>query len=565
MMKRSALYSILNITLLAGVLLLANIASQFYFTRWDLTKEKRYTLSNATLNLLENINDDIFIQVYLEGEFPAGFKRLRNSTADMLTEFKNASRQKIHFQFIDPLADKNEKEKKEVYDQLTSKGLLPTNLRINTNDQYSSKIIFPAALIRYRSRELPLQLLENQIGLGPEEVLNNSIELLEYKLANRIKKITQITSPIIVFAEGHGELGDQNLADIKKTLEELQYNLVRINLKTATLLSKRYSLLVIAQPRDYFEEQEKFKIDQFIMNGGSVLWLIDPVDIDMDSLRNKEFYFAQKRELNLDDQLFRYGVRLNAHLVQDLQCNKIPLVVGMLGDQPQTELFPWFYAPVIMGNDNHSIVRNLDAIATQFVGTVDSVKAPHVKKHYLLTTSDYSKALMAPVRVHFGMLKTAPDLHTFNQKNIPISILLEGKFTSIFKNRLAPETAALMDSLNIEFKTESDFSKMIVIADGDLIKNEISPRGGILPLGYNSINNQTYANKDFILNCIEYLADDHQLIETRNKEIKIRLLDRQKIQQSRLAWQWFNIGLPLAIIITFGFTYHIIRKRINAK
>jgi ABC-2 type transport system permease protein len=562
MNKQSAKFQSLFTLLLLGVLLvLVNVVAYHFYERFDLTKEERYTLSNATKDLLRNLDDEVFIKVFLEGEFPAGFKRLRNSTFDMLVEFRSASKNKIHFTFENPMEGKTEQDKKEIYEQLTAKGLTPTNLRVNAENQYSSKIIFPGALVRYRDREMPLQLLENQIGLGPQQVLNNSIELLEYKIANKIKKITQRAKPTIAFTEGHGELPDEQLADIKRTLEELQYDVVRINLKELLQIPKRYKLLVIAKPVKEFREQEKFKLDQFVMNGGSVLWLIDAVDMEMDSLRGKEVYFANKRELNLDDQLFRYGVRVNPYLVQDLQCNKIPLVVGMLGNQPQTELFHWVYFPVLMGNDNHAIVRNLDAIQSQYIATVDTVKAPGVNKTFLLTTSPYSKALMAPVRVHFSMLKEQPDPSTFNKKNLPVSVLLEGQFQSVFKNRLSPETTHILDSLKINFKEESRFSKMIVIADGDIIRNEVSSRGGIMPLGFYGFTEQTFANKDFILNCVEYLADETQLIETRNREVKLRLLDKQKIQQGKLYWQILNLGLPTLMVVVFGLVYNFVRRK----
>lgn len=560
-LQSARLKSLLTLMLLFITLVLGNIVAYHFYTRLDLTKEKRFTLSNATKNLLQNLDDDIYVRIYLEGEFPAGFKRLRNATEEMLTEFKSASNGKIHFEFENPLEGKNEKEQNEIYKQLMDKGLQPTNLRINNDNQYSSKIIFPGALIRYRDREMPLQLLENQIGLGPQEVLNNSIELLEYKIANKVKKITQRTKPLIAFSEGQGELSDDQMADIKRSLEDLQYEVERVNLANMTHLPKRYNLLVVAKPTQYFKEQEKFKIDQFVMNGGSVLWLIDAVNAEMDSLRGKEAYFAGKRELNLDDQLFKYGTRINPYLVQDLQSNKIPLVVGMVGNQPQTELFPWVYFPVLMGNDNHPIVKNLDAIQTQYMGTVDSIKVKDVKKTFLLTTSKYSKALMAPVRVHFSMLKQQPDITTFNKKNLPVSILLEGKFSSLFKNRLSPETKAMLDSIKTPFVEKSNYSKMIVVADGDIIRNEISSRGTVMPLGFYSFTEQNFANKDFILNCIEYLADDNQLIETRNREVKIRLLDKQKVQAQKSQWQIINLAVPIVIVAVFGISYNMIRRR----
>lgn len=551
----------LFVVLLIAGLILFNIIAYHTYWRIDLTKEKRYTLSETTKSLLRHLDDDIYIKVFLEGHFPAGFKRLRNATFDMLVEFRAASANKIHFTFEDPFAGKTEQEKKEIFNDLIKRGLQPTNLRISSDNQYSSRLIFPGALIRYRHREMPLQLLENQIGLGPQEVLNNSIELLEYKLAHRIKKITQRIKPVIAFSEGQGELPDEQMADIKQTLEDLHYEVVRLDLKKMLIIPPRYKLLIIAKPTLPFREQEKFKIDQYIMQGGSVLWLIDAVDIEMDSLRGKDFYLAMPRSVNLEDQLFRYGARVNPYLVQDLQCSKIPLVVGMLGNQPQTELFPWYYFPVLTGNDQHAIVRNLDAVHTQFIGTVDTIRTAGVRKTFLLTTSRYSKALMAPVRVHFSMLKEPPNPAAFNKKHIPVSVLLEGQFVSVFRNRLSSETQQMLDSLKIAFREQARYARMIVVADGDIIRNEISPRGNILPLGYYSVTDQTFANKDFILNCIEYLADDTQLIETRNREVKIRPLDRQKIQQEKWFWQLINIAVPLIIVTIFGIGYHFFRKR----
>jgi len=564
MKKRSLKYQhIFRFVAVVLIIIMLNIAASQYYRRIDLTKENRYTLSMATKDLLRNLDDVVFVKVYLEGEFPSGFKRLRNSAKDLLEEFKSYSRGNVEFVFINPNAGSVE-DRNAVYKELTEKGLSPTNLRVKGDEELSEKIIFPGAVMVYREKEIPVQLLENQIGMGPQQVLNNSVELLEYKFANGIKKLTQRNKPRVFLTRGQGELADKSIADIVQTLQSLQYSVDTINL-TKELIPRSANVLIIAKPLIKFREQEKFKIDQFIMNGGSVLWLIDAVNAEMDSLRGKPVYLSLARDLNLDDQLFKYGVRLNADLVQDLQCNRIPLVVGMLGDQPQTELFPWYYFPLITPANEHAIVRNLDAIALQFAGTLDIVgrndTANTIRKIPLLHTSPYSKALLSPVRLHFSMLKEPPDRSAFQQKHLIVGVLLEGNFESVFKNRVAETFARILDSINQPFRNKSIFSKMIVVADGDVIRNDVGASGAAYPLGYWRYTGQTFANKDFILNCIEYLTDDTRLIETRNKEVRLRLLDTQKVKEEKTKWQLLNTAAPLLLVIIFGAVYNWRRRR----
>ncbi len=565
MKKRTLKYqSVFRFAAVAAILILLNIVANHYYKRIDLTKEKRYTLSKATKDLLRNLDDVVYVKIYLEGEFPAGFKRLRNSAKDLLDEFKSYSKNNIEYVFINPNSGSLD-DRKAVFKELSDRGLQPTNLRVKADDELSQKIIFPGALFTYRGSEIPVQLLENQIGMSPQEVLNNSVELLEYKFANGIKKLTQRDKPHIVFSRGQGELPDNSVADIVRTLQGLQYTVDTINL-TTELIPRFTNVLIAAKPTLRFREQEKFKMDQFIMNGGSVLWLIDPMVAEMDSIRgDPAVYLSLARDLNLDDQLFKYGVRINYDLVQDLQCNRIPLVVGMLGDQPQTELFPWYYFPLVTPGNEHAIVRNLDAIALQFAGTIDTVgkrdATTHINKIPLLRSSSYSKALLSPVRLHFSMLKEPPDQNSFQQKNLLMGVLLEGKFESVFKNRVAATFQEALDSMGHSFADESSFSKMIVVADGDIIRNDVSNTGAVYPLGYWRYTDQTFANKDFILNCIEYLADDTRLIETRNKEIRLRLLDNQKVKAEKTKWQLLNTGMPLLIVIIFGLVYNWLRKR----
>lgn len=554
--------AIVVIVLVLLFLLMLNFVSQNFYKRYDLTAEKRYTLSPSTKVLLQGLEDYVYVKIYLEGEFPAGFKRLQRSTRELLDEFRAVSGARIEYEFIDPTAIKDIEDRKKAYDFLIESGIEPTNLQVKGADEVAQKIIFPGALVSYRGKAAPVQLLENQIGFGPEQVLNNSIELLEYKFANQIKKLIQRRNPKIGFSTGHGELGETELTDMIRTLQAQRYDIEIVNIKEQLSLVNKYDVLVVAQPKEAFPEIEKYKLDQFITHGGSVLWLIDAMNASLDSLRGKDTYFATARDLNLSDILFRYGVRLNNDLVQDMRCGKIPLVVGSVGGSPQTQLFPWYYKALISSENLHPISRNLDAVLFDFAGTIDTLKNPEVRKTILLNTSKYSKALMAPVRIHFSQVKLQPDPKAFPQSYLPVAVLLEGKFESVFKNRLAEQTMQMIDSMSeLSFKEKSAFSKMIVVSDGDIIKSQVGARGNVFPLGFDVYTERTFANKAFILNCIEYLLDDNQLIETRNKEIRLRLLDPQKIKSEKTYWQLLNIVLPLLIVLIFASIYFFWRRR----
>lgn len=556
--KRQAITQLL---LSLAVLLLCNVVASKLHKRFDLTKEKRYTLSSATKHMLNNLDDDVYVKVYLEGDFPAGFKRLRSATEDMLYEFNIASGGKVKYIFINPSKGSDE-EKKSLQQELYKKGLSPTNLQVKGEEGASSQqIIFPGMVMNYRDREVPVQLLDNQVGFGPDEALNNSIELLEYKMASSIRKLTLKESPRVAIISGEGELPKEQIADFAGTLQEYKYDVRVVDINKVVTFVNRFDILVIAKPTEKFREEDKFKLDQFVMNGGSILWLLDPMTIDLDSLRGKNEYISVANDFNLDDQLFRYGVRINPVLVQDLQCTGIPVVVGA-GNPPQTDFFPWVYFPIVTSANTHAIVKNLDAVMFQFTSTIDTIRVPNVKKTILLTSSAHSKALPAPVRVAFDMLKEQPNPKLFNQPDQTLAVLLEGNFTSVFKNRLAASMLQVYeDSLNLKFRDSSDYAKMIVVADGDVIKNSVSKDGNPYPLGYYPYTNQTFANKDFMLNCVEYLSDNSNLIETRNKEIKLRLLDKTRIKDEKLQWQLINLLLPLGLLALFGLIYNVVRRR----
>ena len=555
---------ITSLVLSLAVLVLLNVVASFFYLRFDLTSEKRYSLSTSTKALVKGLKDEVVVKVYLAGDLPAGFVRLKESAKDILNEMRAVNRSAIHFEFYDPLEGKTEAEKKDVIDELRKQGLTATNLTTQGKDANTQRIIVPGAIVTYAGQSFPVQLLENQAGFSPEEILNNSVIQLEYKFTNAIKKLSQYRQPRVAFLQGNGELNRLDLADILNTLIAQRYQVQELNLDSTFAIPSRFDALVIAKPRVAFDEKQKYKIDQYIMRGGNVLWLLDVTTADMDSLKeNLTGQFVVDRDLNLEDQLFKYGVRINGDLVQDINlCGAIPLVIGNLGNSPQTQLFPWFYAPYLISNNNHAINRNLDPVAAQFASTIDTIKNIGIRKTILLNTTDNSKAVRTPARVNFGIVADRPDPRYFNQKNLPVAVLLEGNFQSVFRNRLAPEFLAVNDSLeDLKFLAEGKQAKQIVIADGDIIRNEKRNDNSAYPLGYQPFTRQTLANKDFMLNSIEYLADNAGLLETRNKEVKLRLLDSTKVNEYKTKLQLLNVVLPMLITALAGLVFTYWRRK----
>ncbi len=560
--------SLTQFGILAAILLLLNVVAAYFYFRIDLTTEKRFTLTPATKQMLRNIDDVVYVKVFLSGEFPAGFKRLRNATLDMLKEFRAYSGNKVEFDFIDPFEGISDtKQREEIFNQLSEKGLEPRRL-IENQEDYSEKIIFPGAMLFYKGRELPANLLLQQLNTGAEETLNNSIALLEYNLANTIQKLQRSTKPSIAFLEGHGELPLDEVRDVMVSLSNY-YQLQRLDITKNLYIPPKFWALIIAKPTKKFEEVHKFKIDQYIMNGGKVLWLVENLATSLDSLQsNNGSFIALDYGLNLEDQLFKYGVRVNFDLVQDLQCSKIPLAVGRdaFGNASQLELFPWTYFPVITETNNeHPITKNMSAVMLQFAGTIDTIntRKNDLKKTVLLSTSPYSRADATPVRVDVNTVRTKPKPEEFSAGNKPVAVAIEGKFPSLFKNRLDPSTLAMIDTIpDVSYREESENNKMVVISDGDVIRNEFdAKRGQTSPLGYYKYTGETFANKDLIINAIEWLNDDNGIISARNKDIKLRLLDKPRIKESKLQWQLLNLLLPLAIVLLFGLGYSLWRKR----
>ncbi|MEI6455713.1 MAG: gliding motility-associated ABC transporter substrate-binding protein GldG, partial [bacterium] len=557
-------------TLAIAIIILVNIISSFLFTRVDLTSEKRYTLSKATKQLIKKLDDVVFFKVYLDGDLPPGFRRLSNETREMLSEFRAYS-DNIQYEFVDPSANPNTKERNDSYRLLVERGLEPTDLRTTKKGQSSQLIIFPGAIVSYRGKEIPVQLLMTQLGQDPNKVLNNSIQSLEYNLASAIQKLTTTIKPGIAFIEGQGELSRQETFDLENSLSEY-YNVdrIRINQKVNSLalrlktdsvhdeLVNKYRAIIIARPTTSFDEKDKFLIDQFIMRGGKVLWVVDPVFASMDSLGKYSSTMGIVNDVNLTDLLYNYGVRLNNNLVLDINAMQIVIKTGQVGSQPQLEYFPFYYFPLLVPFQSHPVVNGLNLVRTEFVSSLDTVAVAGVKKTFLLSTSPYSRLVNAPAYIDLEILKKEPDPANYNRGPQPVALLLEGEFVSSYLWRIPPE---LEQNADLGFQKKSKPTRMIVIADGDMVKNQFDVSQGYpLPLGYDQWTRQTFGNKDFLMNAMNYLCDDSGLISVRSRELKLRMLDASKVASGRLFWQLLNTLLPVILILLFGFIKFRIRK-----
>ena len=557
-----------------AIVVLVNVIGSYVFTRFDLTSEKRYTLSPTTKDILNNLDDYVYFKVYLEGDFPAGFKKLRRETKEMLDEFRAYSKY-IDYEFINPSESEDPDERNATYSLLYQSGLNPTNV-VDKNSDGSTKqmIIWPGALVSYRNdTEIAIDLLENQIGQSSEEALNASMQNLEFRLIDAVKKVTRFKKPNIAFIEGHGELEPMDVYDITKSLSQ-HYNVGRLEIdgRIDALMHRTqdttrdvsaftsFDAIIIAKPTQPFSEKDKFLIDQYIMHGGKVLWLVEPVYATMDSLQSQESTIGIEQDLNLDDMLFKYGVRLNRDLLLDLTCAALPVRTGQMAGQAQLEFFRWYYFPLLQAASDHPMVRNMNAIRADFISSMDATTSANgINQIPLLKTSDYTKVSGAPVFISLAMLRQTPDRRMFNSKGKNVAYLLKGSFPSLYANRIPQE---LIDSQELQYMDQSEPTAMIVIADGDIIRNQIDIKRKMpLALGFDQYTGNTYANKEFIENCVSYLVDGEGLIDIRSRELKIRLLDTTKIAQERTKWQIINTLIPIALIIALGFVMAIVRKR----
>ncbi len=550
---------ILTLVLSLLIVLLVNYIGSYVFTRFDLTANNRYTLSEETIEQVEDLEDIVYFKVYLEGDFPADIERLRDATKQLLDDLRAYQADNIQYEFINPSSATDRQKRKEQYERLREKGLEPTVLPIRTKSSREEKIIFPGAMVSYKGNEVALQLLKSQNRAPTSKMIGNSIDNLEYEIANAIRRVTRDQKPRIAFIEGHGELAHKYVADFAQTLEE-QYAVDRVELKGQLGALKGYDGAVVAKPRSKFSTGDKFILDQFIMRGGRVMWLVDPMRVSTDSLKKKETTMALPQELDLSDQLFKYGVRLNKNLLLDQVCGKIAIFTGKFGGSPQSELFPWYFYPTTISRKGHPVSTGIDPVRFRYVSSLDTVGASGIEKSIVMETSDKTRVLKAPARVGLGIVRNKPDFTRNNSPHQPVAVMLEGRFESFFKGRLAPKNEKGADYPLVE---KGKPSKMMVVSDGDVIRNRVDERSGkFYKLGFSRYaGKRIYGNKDFLINSMNYLMGDAGLIDVRSRDITLRKLDSDKADDRRYFWQVTNVVLPVVLVLLFGFLQFMLRKR----
>ena len=543
-------------------LILINYVASIFHKRLDLTNEKRFTLSSHVKKILGSLDDVVQIDVFLKGELPSGFKKLSGSADELLSEFKELANSKLEYRFI--TADNQmEDANRSFADTLEGLGIEPINLKVQLKAGEQSQLVYPDALVRYKNKLMPVILYPGTQKLIDREELNNAEALMEYHFANAIEKITQSSRPMIAYSMGNGEPTGANVEDLVENVLAKDYNVKLLNISTQVVIPDTFKLLLIVKPSIPFSTEEKIKIDQFIMRGGKTIWCIDRLNAETDSLQIKNQVVAYDRNLNLDDLFFKYGVRINPDLLMDLQCDFLPLVTN---GKDQLELTPWNYFPIFTSRSNHIINKNLGLVSGKFVNSIDTVKSEQVVKTILLSSSANSRTISSPALISPQEVRTEPDGVLFVKSNITAAVLLEGKFTSLYSNRIS---RAMMDSMQIQgFPFQSSNisdNKMIIMGDGDIVLNSVS-RGAPTPMGMNPYTMGTqqqfpFANRQFIQNCIEYLVNNSGLNEASAKAYTLRLIDKKRAEDEKLMWQLINIAVPILIVCLFGFVYMQFRRR----
>jgi len=555
--------NIIEILVLIAVVVIVNGLSSLSYKRIDLTSDNRYTLTDITISTLESIEEVVYVQVYLEGEMPVGFARFKTAIHELLDEYKVYARRNVMFEFIDPYDAGDKKEQQALFKDLSEMGLEPVNIRMKEDKgNFSQKIVFPGAVVNYKGQKTVVNLLRNNPALNSEQNLDHSIEGIEYEFTSAIKKIIKVEFPFIAFVEGHGELDEYQTADITRELSEF-YNIDRVVINGQNDILDQYDAIIIAKPTKAFSEADKYVIDQYVMQGGKVLWAIDKIHASMDSLSKGNTTLGLIHDLNIDDQLFKYHVRVNPVFVQDIQCVNIPVNMALAGQQPKWVPTPWIYSPILAPPAENPITKGLNMIKSEFLNSVDMVGDNDlVTGTVLLTTSPYSKTVQAPVLISLGDINKMPDESSFTAGQVPVAVLMEGTFESVYKNRIIKDFTKKTPER--KYKETSTQTEMIVIADGDIMRNDVNytPKGIMIrPLGIDKYTNKTYGNRQFVKNCVNYLCGEKELMQMRSRDFKIRMLDRTQATKKRIKWQLINVLLPLVLIVFAGFIFYFIRKK----
>ncbi|MBC7124162.1 MAG: gliding motility-associated ABC transporter substrate-binding protein GldG [Bacteroidales bacterium] len=564
-MSVSGNIKIKNIKTFAALLLMlivVNVLSSFFYFRIDLTEDKRYTIQPATREVLKGLDDIVVIRVYLDGELPVAFIRMKKALAETLSEFQEIAGKKIRYEFVNPYSASGAKKQEQLFRQLADKGLVPTNVHVKDSEgAMIQRIIFPGCIITYRGKELAVNLLRNNPNLTGDENINLSIQNFEYALVDAIDRVTTENRQSIAFIQGHGELDEFETGDIERELNQY-YEVSRVIINGDPDALKPYKTIIIAGPSRPMPEADKLIIDQFIMQGGRVLWLVDPVSVSIDSLSSGASTLAFMNQHNLDDMLFRYGVRLNPLLIQDIQCAVIPVNTALVGQEPRFVPAPWLYYPLLLPPADNPITKGLNLIQAKFISPIDTVGMnDEVKKRILLSTSKETKLVKIPALINLNQVSKGITRYEFQYSMLPVAVELQGIFKSNFRNR---PINAILPNGTIKFADKSSFTKMIVVADADIIRNDVQrrPNGAyVIPLGYDRFTQQTYGNKELVVNMVKYLCDDNGLLDLRSRDIKLRLLDRKRAISERLYWQLVNMVLPSLMLVVAGIIWNFVRRK----
>lgn len=560
--------------LVVAILLLVaiNWGASFFHTSIDFTNEKRFTLSSSTQSILKNLDSTVDITVLLSGDIKSEFKKLSNSTRELLENFKNYGGNNLQYTFEIPGDGLDDSAKSKVFESLIEMGLRPTNqqVQIKQGEGVNNRQIFPGAIVQYKGKTIAVDLLQGQVqksifnssDLLDKKSLNSAEALLEYKFSHAIQQLTQSRVPLVGYLYGNGE-PTYGFLPVNDVFETLGRNFVvdTVNIKLQPFIPHEFNTLVIVKPVEKFTDEDKFKLDQYVMNGGNLLFLIDVLYAERDSIQNGDL-IAYARDLNLNDLLFRYGARVNPDLIADKHCDLIPVEVGSVGGQSQQQLLPWPYAPLLQPGSAHGIVKNQADVLGQFVNSIDTVEAAGINKTILLTSSENAYTIATPARIELNSLQAQEPIDRYSQKNIPVAILLEGEFTSLYANRVSQIQLENLHRYGAEFKRACKVpGKIIVVSDADIVINQVSEKIGPLPMGTNKYTKVGYANKDFFLTCTEYLANKDNVLEAKAKDYTLRLLDVKKVEAQRNKWQLINLFLPISLVCLFAVLYQWVRKR----
>ncbi len=544
-----------------ALIIAVNLFASFVHRRIDLTNEKRFTISSPVKKILHNLNEVVDVQIFLKGDLPSGFKKLSVSAQDLLQEFKEYSNGNVHYKVISA-DDKIPGSERTYADTLSSLGIVPINLKVQLKSGEQSQYVYPAALVNYKNKILAVNLYSGPRAIDNKE-LNSADALLEYKFADAIYKVMEDHKPLIAYSVGNGEPTGVNTYDFVENVLKKNYTLFMMNIQKEPLIPDTFSLLLIVKPTISFSEDEKLKIDQYIMRGGKVIWFVDRLEAEMDSLQMKNQVVAYDRNLNLEDLLFKYGVRINPDLLMDLQCDFLPFSVN---GNDQFEFLHWNYFPLFESKQNSVINKNVGLVAGRFVNSIDTVSSAGIKKTILLSSSLNARTIETPALISGEENRNAPEDDAFKKNDVPAAVLLEGKFNSLYKNRVGQSVMDSLGGYGTPFLTQclSD-NKMIVVADGDIVLNGVA-KGQPIPMGVNSYTLQTqyeyqFSNKEFVEDCLEYLVNNAGLSEARAKDYTLRLLDSKKTSDEKTKWQFVNLVLPVVLVILFGITYQWWRRK----